>query len=119
MTQRLDPPGRARTKRGANEAPRAADQRIFPRIKFSRNIELTIGSNRYSATTYDISQGGLSFIASDTVETGQATIRISDAYIFQGKILAQHNAGKPGVSRYHFQFTNSLELPTLAGILGS
>lgn len=119
MTQRLDPPGPARARRGDSESVRAAEQRVFPRIKFAKNIELSIAQNKYSACTYDISQGGLSFIASDAVETGQATIRISDSYIFPGRILARHNAGKPGVCRFHFQFLSSLELPTLAGILGS
>lgn len=119
MPQRLDPPGPARAHGGDRRPNGAPGQRVFPRIKFAKNIEVAIGPNKYYATTYDVSQGGLSFVASDAVETGQATIKISDTYVFEGMILARHNAGKPGVCRFHFQFMKSLELPTLAGVLGS
>jgi hypothetical protein len=119
MTQRLDPPGPARARRGDSQTPATPEQRVFPRIKFSRNIELTCGDNKYPGQTYDISQGGLSFIAAEAIAVDLAAIRISEAYTFQGRILAKHDAGKPGYARFHLQFITSLELATLAGILGS
>lgn len=83
-------------------------------------MELTIGRKTFSGYTYDISQGGLSFIADDTIGLGLATLRVpNSSLVFQGKILGSQGAGKPGLCRFHFQFTKSFELAILAEILES
>jgi hypothetical protein len=120
MTQRLDPPGPARAERGESQSSGAADQRIFPRIRFAKGIEISIGQKTYAGQTYDISQGGLSFIASDAIANSSASIRIADsAFVFQGRILSSHSDGQPDLSRFHFQFSDPLSLATLAALLGT
>jgi hypothetical protein len=105
----------------AGGAPnRKGEQRVFPRVRLEKIIELMIGSEAYTGKGYDISQGGLSFIAADSIGIGPATIRIPDSeFVFQGHILASQSAAEPGTSRFHFQFSTAIELVILAQVLGS
>lgn len=120
MSLRFDPPEPSQIRRGDGSPSGQIDQRIFPRIRAVKQVEISIGPNRYAGYTYDISQGGLSFIADDAVVLGGASIRISGStFLFEGTILARQNLGKPGTARFHFEFFKSLDLVTLAGALGS
>lgn len=87
-----------------------ADQRVFPRIKTTKEIELSIGSGAYTGKTYDIGQGGLCFVAPDPIDLGPAIVRIANSsFIFQGKILASHKSDVSGRLHFHFQFDKSVD----------
>ena len=96
-----------------------ADQRVFPRIKTTKPIELSIGAGTYTGETYDIGQGGLCFVAAGSIELGPATVRIANSnFVFEGKILANHKSRVSETLYFHFQFDKSVDLATLAVMLG-
>ena len=119
MTMRVEP-SEQKVVPGRDEAPfTGSDQRVFPRIKTAKKIVLSVGADTFAGETYDIGQGGLCFIAVNPIDLGPAVVRIANSnFIFQGKVLACHKSGISATLHFHFQFDKSVDLATLAVMLG-
>ena len=119
MAMRTSPGGKSLVNGHEAASFDGADQRVFPRVKVVKEIELAMGEVTLRGQTYDIGQGGLCFVVPHTVALGPATVRIARSnYVFQGKILASHKSGVSEALHFHFQFDQPVELATLAVILG-
>lgn len=94
------------------------DRRVYPRYKFTKNIEVMIGSKRIPGFTYDISQGGVAFIAEALPALSDVNIRLIDSgFVFTGKLVGQQDAGKPGLFRYRIEFAASLSLQDVSAFV--
>lgn len=95
-----------------------SDRRLFPRFRFVKNTEVSIGRSTYSSCCYDISQGGLSFIAENIIANQRAFVRLQDIdQVLSGRILERREAEKPGLYRYHMQFDMLLDRTDLDKLL--
>lgn len=112
------PPESMPDKRNPMKDSPRVERRAYPRFRFVQGMEVTVAKKTVSGYTYDIGQGGLAFIAEGLPAAGPLSVRINDSgLVFDGKLVGQLSAGKPGLFRFQMQFNTVLTLEELAGIV--
>ncbi len=110
---------KASVRRANTSAGLVADhRRRFPRHEFVHPMVLLVGRHRHDGYTYDISQGGISFVLTDTVAAGPCTLELTGLQkSFMGRILEPLPALNGKTPRYRMEFAKPLETYTLKILL--
>lgn len=106
-------------KKADPETLLATERRRFARHEFVQPMVALIGRHEHDGYTYDISQGGLSFILAAVIEAGPATVELrSLGRRFQGRVLEPLPNRDGKTLRYRLEFNKLLSADLLKIMVG-
>jgi hypothetical protein len=95
------------------------ERRAHPRYKYIKPMQVTVARRILKGYTFDLGQGGLSFILDTIINPSTITIEIpDDNLVVEGKIIRNQPTEKPGLYRHQMQFKDQLPTAVLEEIFG-
>ena len=95
------------------------ERRIHPRYKYITPMQVTVAKKLFKGYTYDIGQGGVSFIIDTVIHPGAVKIELPEANLtLEGRIITNQPTDTAGLYRHQMQFKELLLNMVLEELLG-
>lgn len=90
---------------------RDLDRRRYPRQEFIHPIVVSMGAHSYEGYSYDLSQGGISFVLPEVIVAGPATLDLPTMKKrFQGRVLEPLPVSNGKAMRYRLEFARIIDM---------